>query len=117
MRKYTKGDCIVQTVQKDQELSIGEACIPANAGGECDLVLMFGYPDTEESVYVPSNSKIEIDGRLYKVLEIGLDCLLDEEGKTHSMDDFRGRKVKIVELPKSRFRGLLRHLFNKDYQN
>ena len=70
-------------------------------------------------VWVPYNSRIEIEDKTYKVikgkekteaetnrlhtLDQSIDCLVDENKEVHSMSKFIGKDVKVVSLYKRGF--------------
>jgi len=136
MRQYEKVDCI-EDVKEGQKLEIGVSHINACIGGQVDLVLVFGNPKTMKNVWVPYNSKVEIDGREYKVLrgklnrDVGdrlfthdqsIECLLDKEGKLHHMSDFcprytkRKEEVIIKEIYNSKWGAFLQYWFDRRHR-
>jgi len=68
MRSYERGDCLEKAV-KSQKLSIGYSVISIPGSGEVDDVVCFGNNETNKIVWVPFNSKVSIDGEVYKVIE------------------------------------------------
>lgn len=114
MRKYERPDCSEQCCYEGQKLNVGTAFIVAGPM-ECDLVLVFGNPETRNAVFVPNNSVINIKGSDYRIVEGSrkrgrrfefreilderVECLLNEKGELRSMSDFEGMDVIVKSLP------------------
>jgi len=113
-RQYEQSDCS-EEAQEGQRLQIAKTILPANEGGECDSVLVFGNPETKKISWVPYGSKFSLDSEIYIVIrgerggnprredvnyDQSLKCIVDNEDNLYSMWDekFHMKHVEIVEL-------------------
>tara|TARA_Y100000310_G_scaffold124700_1_gene123465 strand:- start:86348 stop:86890 length:543 start_codon:yes stop_codon:yes gene_type:complete len=112
MRQYEKGDCLEEAIE-GQVLNIGTANIPANPFGECDLVTVFGNPESNKVTWLPYNSIFKIENNLYKVIKGELSpfkgdridvydqsssCFINLQGKLNCMYDFIGKEAKVLAV-------------------
>ena len=130
-RQYEKVDCYLEDITKGQQLEIVTVSMPANGGGECDMVYGFGNLQNKHLVWLPYNSKVDIEGKEYKVVrgelkkydgdrmftkDQSLNCLLDQQGNPHSLIDFKDKYAYVTELNNSRIEGFLQYLFDKKHK-
>ncbi|RLG16600.1 hypothetical protein DRN69_00375 [Candidatus Pacearchaeota archaeon] len=115
---------------KGQNLEITEIPINANLGGQVDPVLVFRNPDTEQIVWVPYNSKVQIGDGEYTVLrgelaefkgargftkDQDIKCIRDQNGKVYDMDEFLGEGARVTRLYDSWIGEILQYLFDKKH--
>jgi hypothetical protein len=111
MRQYELEDCVETEYRVGQKLKVVHIYQNADQGsGETDVVVIFGNPETKKSVFVPFNSKVRIEDNIYTVIRgepfegrrsntynCSPKCLLDKEGKLHSLEDFFGKQAVIIK--------------------
>jgi len=127
VRQYEKLDCLEEAFE-NQSLKIVRFSMPANMGGECDEVIGFGNPLTKNIVWVPYNSKIDIECKDYKIIrgklrsyygdriytrDQDINCITDSKNKLYSMSDFLNKEVIIEELYKSRWGSFFQDIFDR----
>jgi len=136
-RQYEKMDCFEDTV-KGQVLHVVDIPMYANGAGDVDRVVVFGNPQTKRVVWVPYNSEVSIDCVRYKVLRgklknhkwnVGkfgwfdsargytsdqdIECLVNLEGKVHSIKDFECRDVYVSKVANSTLNKFLIYMYDK----
>jgi len=116
---------------KGQNLEITETPINANLGGQVDPVLVFRNPDTEQIVWVPYNSKVQIGDKEYIILrgelaeykgargfteDQDIKCIQDSNRKVYSMDEFLGEGARVTRLYDSWIGEILQYLFDRKHR-
>jgi len=106
MRQYEYENCIEKKVKKGQVLEVRFTNITSGCC-DADLTLVFANPKTNNVVWVPYGSKVNIENKLYSIIQgevfrgrnsrcFSTECLLDDRREVYDLYDYKGKNAIFI---------------------